>query len=188
MRDRKSMSASSVVLRSVLRWEPYDIAAPARTGDPTVSTHRVTYSDRLKVFLGRGEALDSFLRPLRRLDGFHRYSVNMTRLAEPMRPADIDPAISSAPGREYLQCTGSADALTVEMRTAVNGTPHRFTVGLPGDRIGTPAVEVPVPVGLPTPRVYPDEVFTAEQAAEIFTAYFETDAVPPHLQLRETDA
>ncbi|MBF6226261.1 hypothetical protein IU470_14270 [Nocardia abscessus] len=70
-----------------------------------MSTHRVTYSDRLKVFLGRGEALDSFLRPLRRLDGFHRYSANTTRLAEPMRPADIDPAISSAPDRESRQCT-----------------------------------------------------------------------------------
>lgn len=186
MRDRKSISASSVTLLSVLR--PHGLATPARTGDPTVTTHRVTYSDRLKVFVGPGETIDSFLRPLRRLDGFHRYSVNMTRLAEPMRPADIDPAISSAPGQEYLQCTGSADALTLEMRTSVGGTPQRFALGLSGERIGPPDVDVPVPVGVPAPRVYPDELFTAEQAAEIFTAYFETDAVPSHLQLRSTDA
>ncbi len=186
MRNRKSISASSVSLLSVFRHRPHGIAA--RPGDPAVTTHRVTYSDRLRVFLGPDEAIDSFLRPLGRLDGFHRYSVNMTRLAEPMRPADIGPAISSAPGREYLQCTGSADALTLEVRTAVDGRPHRFTVGLRGARLGLPEVDVPVPACVPTPRVYPDELFTAEQAAEIFTAYFETDAVPSHLQLRETDA
>jgi hypothetical protein len=188
MRDRKSMSASSVSLLSVLRRPRHGAAAPARMGDPAVTTHRVTYSDRLRVFLRPDEPIDSFLRPLDRLDGFHRYSVNMTRLAEPMRPADIDPAISSAPGREYLQCTGSADALTLEVRTTVEGMPHRFTVGLPGQRHGLPRVDVPVPACVPTPRVYPDEVFTAEQAAEIFTAYFETGAVPSQLQLRETDA
>ncbi|MEU7633118.1 hypothetical protein AB0C34_24605 [Nocardia sp. NPDC049220] len=146
----------------------------------------MTYSDRLKVFLGPDETLDNFLRPLRRLDGLHRYSVNMTRLAVPMRPTDISPAISSAPGRNYLQCTGAADALAIELRVTIGSTARQFVVGLPGDRIGVPGLDMPVPAGVPAPVIYPDEVFTAEQAAEIFTAYFETGAVQPYLQLRET--
>ncbi|MGK8522316.1 hypothetical protein ACRS6B_12505 [Nocardia asteroides] len=78
---------------SVLRREPHGIAAPSPVGDPAVSTRRVTYGDRSRVFPGPGET--NFPRPLRGLDGFHP-SVHMPRLAEPMRPADIDPLTSAS--------------------------------------------------------------------------------------------
>ncbi|WP_327109960.1 hypothetical protein OHB12_19165 [Nocardia sp. NBC_01730] len=188
MRVRGSISESSVSTLPPLRRDQLDPDPALRATDPALITHRVTYSDRLKVFLGAGETVDSFLRPLRRLDGYHRYSVNMTRLAAAMRPADISPVISSAPGRNYLQCTGSAGALAIELRSTVDAAPRQFAVGLPGDRIGAPSIDVPVPAGVPAPLIYPDELFTAEQAAEIFTAYFETGDVPPYLQLRETTA
>lgn len=162
-------------------------SAAVDAADPIVTTHRVTYSDRLKLFIGAGETIDNFLRPLRRLDGHHRYSVQLTCLPAPMRSADISPAISSAPGQNYLRCTGSADALVLELRTVVDGVAHQCTVGRDTDHDGEPGICVQVPESMPAPWIYPDEVFTAEDAAEVFAGYFHTGTVPPGLALRETD-
>ncbi|WP_227996523.1 hypothetical protein [Nocardia australiensis] len=156
---------------------------PLAQAEPIVTTHRVTYSNRLKVFIGPDETVGNFLRPLCRLDGYHRFSVNMTRLSAPVAATDITSAISSAPGPSSVQCTGSAEALVIEVQTAVEGLARRFTAGLPGSRSGEP--NVCIPDGTDFLRVYPDEVFTAEQAAEIFATYFETDDIPAGLQLRE---
>ncbi|MEU7140199.1 hypothetical protein ABZ942_12175 [Nocardia sp. NPDC046473] len=161
--------------------------ATVDAADPIITTHRVTYSDRLKLFIGAGETIDNFLRPLRRLDGHHRYSVQLTCLPAPMRSADISPAISSAPGQNYLRCTGSADALFIELRSVVDGVAHLCTVGRAVDHDGEPEICVQVPESMPAPWIYPDEVFTAEDAAEVFAGYFHTGTVPPGLALRETD-
>ncbi|MFD6158902.1 hypothetical protein ACFWF7_00315 [Nocardia sp. NPDC060256] len=161
-------------------------SATVDAADPIITTHRVTYSDRLKLFIGAGETIDNFLRPLRRLDGHHRYSVQLTCLPAPMRSADISPAVSSAPGQNYLRCTGSADALFIELRTVVDGIAHLSTVGRTVDHDGEPGICVPVPESMPAPWIYPDEVFTAEDAAEVFAGYFHTGTVPPGLALRET--
>ncbi|WP_433658846.1 hypothetical protein ACQPW1_42175 [Nocardia sp. CA-128927] len=180
-----SMAASSAPTVRTARPQPAQ-SATVDAADPIITTHRVTYSDRLKLFIGAGETIDNFLRPLRRLDGHHRYSVQLTRLPAPMRSADISPAISSAPGQNYLLCTGSADALVVELRTVVDGVAHRSTVGRSADHTGEPDICVQVPESMPAPWIYPDEVFTAEDAAEIFAVYFRTGTVPPGLALRET--
>lgn len=150
--------------------------------DPMLTTHRVTYSDRLKVFIGPHERLLSFLRPLRRLDGRQRYSVNLTRLPAPMRANEITTAISTAPGANFVQCIGSADALAIEFRQAIDGVSQQFIVGLPGSRVGVPNVFIPhADRDL---RVYPDEVFTADQAADLVTTYFHTGDLPHGLRLR----
>ncbi|WP_280491257.1 hypothetical protein [Nocardia asiatica] len=49
MRDRQSMSASSVSFRSALRREQHGIATPARTGAPAATTHRVTVAPHLQL-------------------------------------------------------------------------------------------------------------------------------------------
>jgi hypothetical protein len=151
--------------------------------EPVTTTHRVTYSDRLKVFIGPGDSVANFLRPLRRLDGYHSYAVNLTRLPSPIPAADITTTISSAPGTNYVECTGSADVLAIELRTTIGGTPRRYLLGLPGTRVGSPGVDIPNGPGVL--RVHPDEVFDAEHAAEIFTTYFCTADIPPGFQLRE---
>ncbi|PXX68828.1 hypothetical protein DFR70_102514 [Nocardia tenerifensis] len=163
---------------------------PARSGvvdaaEPIRATHRVTYSDRLKLFIGADEAIDNFLRPLRRLDGHHRYSIQLTRLPAPLRSADITPAISSAPGRDYLRCIGSADTLVVELHTVADGTPRRSVVGRAERRDGEPSICVQVPEGMAAPWIHPAEAFAAEEAAEIFAAYFRTGTIPSGLVLRE---
>lgn len=38
-----------------------------------------------------------------------------------------------------MQCAGSAEALTIEVRTLdADGTPHQYTVGKPGEQTGDP--------------------------------------------------
>ncbi|MFI9509228.1 hypothetical protein [Nocardia sp. NPDC052566] len=158
---------------------------------PVISTHRVTYSDRLKVFIGPAEAVHNFLRPLRRLDGHDRYSVCMTRLPAPMHARDIPASVSAERGSDYLHCMGSADALVIELRETVDGHTRQAVVGRKSvtdrDNSYDAAAELLISIqrGLRELVVHPDEVFTAEEAADIFAAYYRTGEVPDDLHLRE---
>ncbi|MGM7649142.1 hypothetical protein ACSVDM_29875 [Nocardia sp. JW2] len=152
-------------------------------GEVVVTTHRVTYSDRLKVFIGPHEDVDSFLRPLRRMDGHQRFALDLTVLPEPMPATEVTASVSAARGDLALRCTGSADAMTLQLRTTVDHLPRRYTLGFPGSRLGLPTVYVPH--GDDDTYVYPEEVFTAEYAAQIFHEFFHQGAVPAGLQHRE---
>ncbi|MDV7243460.1 MULTISPECIES: hypothetical protein [Rhodococcus] len=87
----------------------------------------------------------------------------------------------------YLQCAGSANALSIELRQKAAGAYHLYTVGRPGVRRGKPGVAIPFQHGNRTLQVYPDEVFVAEEAAEIFHRYFKTGEVDTRYLLREID-
>ncbi|GGK47530.1 hypothetical protein [Nocardia camponoti] len=151
--------------------------------DSILTTHRVTYSDRLKVFIGPHEDVDSFLRPLRRMDGRQRYALDLTVLPEPMAATEVTTTISAARGDFALRCVGSADAMTIQLRMIVDHLVRRFTLGHTGSRLGLPTVYVPH--GDDDTYVYPEEVFTAESAAKIFGEFFRTGALPGQLQQRE---
>ncbi|RJO80376.1 hypothetical protein D5S18_00170 [Nocardia panacis] len=160
------------------------------TGDlpsdtPMITTHRVTYSDRLKVFIGPSETVQNFLRPLRRLDGHDRYSLCMTRLPAPMRSRDIPTTPITDRGTDYLHCMGSVDGLILELRTTVDGHPYQCLLGSGSLHSDAPTVHICAEPGQRPVEVYPDEVFTAEQAAEIFTTYYRTGEVPLDLTRRE---
>ncbi|MFE6919522.1 hypothetical protein ACFVAV_00605 [Nocardia sp. NPDC057663] len=160
---------------------PFD--AEQAAAEVIVATHRVTYSDRLKVFIGPNEDVDSFLRPLRRMDGHQRYALDLTVLPEPMPATEVTSTVSTARGDLALQCAGSADAMTLQLRTTVDHVTRRYTLGFPGNRLGLPTVYVPH--GDDDTYVYPGEVFTAEHAAEIFRGFFQDGTVPGGLQHRE---
>ena len=88
----------------------------------------------------------------------------------------------------YIQCAGSAEALTVELRVVdASGVAHQYVIGKAvGDQAGDPSEVIPWDEGRRSTRVYPNEVFTADEAADIFYAYFLTDTIPttyPHRQL-----
>ncbi|MFD3702743.1 hypothetical protein ACFWUP_06305 [Nocardia sp. NPDC058658] len=161
----------------------FPVETEPTTGDVIVTTHRVTYSDRLKVFIGPHEDVDSFLRPLRRMDGHQRYALDLTVLPEPVPATEVTTTVSSARGDLALGCAGSADAMTLQLRTTVDHVTRRFTLGLPGGRLGLPTVYLPH--GDEDTYVYPEEVFTADSAVEIFRDFFHGGAVPTGLQLRE---
>ncbi|MGY0501362.1 hypothetical protein ACWZHB_22985 [Nocardia sp. FBN12] len=159
------------------------VDAESTIGDVIVTTHRVTYSDRLKVFIGPHEDVDSFLRPMRRMDGHQRYALDLTVLPEPVPATEVTTTVSSARGDLALGCAGSADAMTLQLRTTVDHVTRRFTLGLPGGRLGLPTVYLPH--GNEDTYVYPEEVFTADSAVEIFRDFFRSGVVPIGLQRRE---
>ena len=90
---------------------------------------------------------------------------------------------------EYLQCAGSVEAMTIEVRIVDDeGEGHQYVVGKPTETArGEPTVVIPRENGKHSDTVYPHEAFTADEAAEIFYAYFLTDRVPEQYQLRELD-
>ena len=87
----------------------------------------------------------------------------------------------------YIQCAGSAEALTVELRVVdASGVAHQYVIGKPGDpQAGDPSEVIPWDDGRRSTRVYPNEVFTADEAADIFYAYFLTDTIPTTYHHRE---
>ncbi|PKI91512.1 hypothetical protein CW368_06190 [Actinomycetales bacterium SN12] len=90
---------------------------------------------------------------------------------------------------EFLQCAGTAGALTIEVRYVdPDGQAHQYVVGRPGGDPSTGPTEVIFwEDGNFSTTVYPHEVFTADEAAEVFYAYFLTDKVAQPYVLRELD-
>lgn len=90
---------------------------------------------------------------------------------------------------EYLQSAGSAEAMTVEIRVRdEGGVARQYTVGRPGEQpAGAPTEVIHWDDGRHSTTVYPHEVFTADEAADVFSAYFQTDRVPESCTLRELD-
>lgn len=163
---------------------PYPVLdTEQRAGEVVVATHRMTYSDRLKVFIGPHEDVDSFLRPLRRMDGHQRYALDLTVLSEPMPATEVTAAVSAARGDLALRCTGSAEAMTLRLRTTIDHVTRHYTLGSPGSRLGLPTVYLTHGDG--DTYVYPDEVFTADQAVQIFHDFFHEGMVSSDLQRRE---
>jgi hypothetical protein len=90
---------------------------------------------------------------------------------------------------EYIQCAGTAERLTIEVRYVdPDGTAHHYTVGRPGgDLSSDPTEAIQWEGGRYSTTVYPNEVFTADEAAVIFYTYFLTDKVAQPYTLREID-
>lgn len=103
-----------------------------------------------------------------------------------MEPDDV-PQSSYVRGN-YIQCAGSTEAMTVEVRVM---KPDKSYVHYVVAR--EPVVDLDEWVtitwdnGNPSLfecRLHPEEVFTGEQAAAVFRDYIERDALPPTHLLR----
>lgn len=152
-----------------------------------IPTHRKTSSGRLQVFFGPQGTVEDFRRPLRVLNGDKNFSLNLSALPTPKWSDEVTEADEVAMGLQYLQCAGSADALTLEIRKLVAGVPRLYTIGRPGDYTGEPTIEIPFQHRNRTLRVYSAEVFTADEAADIFFDYYRTGAISSEFHLREID-
>jgi hypothetical protein len=139
----------------------------------------------------RGPLLDTF-RPypdqlrfsLNRMNGASFWAYGLWRAPEGSDLLEDIPLSD-----EYVQSAGSAQAMTVEVRVLdENGAAHQFTIGKPGERPGGPPTHViHWDDGRHSTTVYVNEVFTADEAAEVFSAYSQTDEVPDSYTLRELD-
>lgn len=122
----------------------------------------------------------SALRRLTRMDGSSFFAYSLWHYPDDVHFYDVDKDAID----EYLQCAGSAGAMTVEMRVAdPDGGFEQFTLGK-GPAEGDP---VAVPWQNHVVEVYPAEVFTAEEAQPIFEQYFRTGTVPEGLYRRSLD-
>lgn len=88
---------------------------------------------------------------------------------------------------EYIQSAGTATAMTVEIRVLdAEKTAHQYVVGKPGqEQTGEPTEVIRWEQN--STKIYPHEVFTADEAAEVFYAYYLTNRVPESYVLREID-
>lgn len=143
--------------------------------------------------IGRSHTqLDNIVRPYRDqigrvlglMDGTKRWAYSLWRAPEGVDFWDVDKNPDL-----FLQAAGSASAMTVEVKYRCDDGEYRlFTVGKPGGGYsGEPSVAIPVSGGKHSTMVYPCEVFTAEEATDVFYAYFQTDRVPDQYPLREVD-
>lgn len=86
----------------------------------------------------------------------------------------------------FLQAAGTAGAMTIEWRRMEqDGTERLYTIGHGEPREGEPHVTIDFLDGTAHALVYPDEVFDADEAGEIFVHYFHTLTVPDRYALRE---
>ncbi len=86
---------------------------------------------------------------------------------------------------DYLQCAGTAERLTVELRTThPDGTHTHWTLGR-ATPTGTPSE--PIHWNDNTTTVHPEEVWTAEQAGPLFEQYATHRTIPDDVHRRELD-
>jgi hypothetical protein len=146
--------------------------------------HVVTDSDKLKLeIIEPIDSARSLLHSLLiRLNGAERYSAVLWAMPPGKRLEEVDEATEAT---EYLQCAGSSEAMTVEIRTGVGDEAKQYVVGRSETYSGEPDADIPWNGYIST--VYPDEVFNAEEATELFAYYLEHAAVPPDYSLRCLD-
>jgi hypothetical protein len=126
------------------------------------------------------EARDLLRNTLARIDGKARYSLVLWAMPAGKRLNELN---EHTDARQYIQCAGSATAMTVELRTEEDGKGHQYVVGrLPGPRLKEPQVRIPWDKFEAV--VYEDEIFTAEEAFELFGSYLETGTIPAKFALR----
>ena len=123
---------------------------------------------------------DDFAQILRRVDGHKLYSLILWKLPE---GKTLDQTDAFEDANEYMQCAGSTDRMTVEVRRIGGGRVEHYVVGhaLNGsdlDRRETILWDSAETI------VAPNEVFKAAEAAALFEAYYETGWVPSRYLLR----
>jgi hypothetical protein len=127
----------------------------------------------------RGEA-DDIRATLHRLDGIKGYSLLLWKLPPGKTLYDVSP---DEDAQEYIQCAGSADRMTVEVRRLNGDNYEHFVVGRApnGQDHGK---EETIHWDDVNTVVAPNEVFSADEAADIFLSYYRTGSVPSSYVLR----
>ena len=119
---------------------------------------------------------------LNRMDGSSIWAISLWRV-----PQGANLRHSIPLSEEYIQCAGTAEAMTVEVRVVSGDTAARqYVVGKPSaDNAGEPSEIIRWDEDRSSTKVCPNEVFTADEAADVFHAYFLSDDVPSTYSLRE---
>lgn len=131
-----------------------------------------------------GSYIDQIRYALVDLDGHSSWGYSIWRA-----PLDADLLEDIPESDEYIQCAGSSDALTIEVRTLDSmGVAHQYAVGKADPKPGEAPTEIiRWDEGRHSTTVFPSEVFTADEAVEVFYGYFLNNQVAESYTLRELD-
>ena len=119
------------------------------------------------------------------LEGYKRYALVVWALPEGADHVDDVPHDSVALSN-YMQCGGSTQAMTVEVRvTQEDGSYEHYVVAR--KPVADPDAWTTITYNNTPLQVHPEEGFTGEQAAPVFRAYIEGGVIPPRELLRTLD-
>jgi hypothetical protein len=121
---------------------------------------------------------------LRRMDGERLFSLLLWRLPRGLEFVDSNPTKNAD---EYLQCAGSADRMTLEVRRREGAGFAQYCIGRGPSLRATSASLVQISWAGHEVTVAPEEVFTAGEAESVFTEYFVSGKIPADCNLRLLD-
>ncbi|WP_156876582.1 hypothetical protein [Microbacterium luticocti] len=112
----------------------------------------------------------------------HRSWMTFARVPEGIFP---DQAGTSWSPTVFLQAAGTAEAMTVEWRKlGDDGKVRLYTLGRGGPRDDEPTIPIHFNDGEAVTYVYPDEVYDATEAGDIFVDYYHHETLTDHYALR----
>jgi hypothetical protein len=151
----------------------------------------VSNGGKQKMIEHRIDAPWQFGQLLSRFDGIQRSALTVSKVPEGRYYEDLSDDEKTAMSESYIQAAGSAQAMSVELRFLIDGVHRLFVIGRPGPRYGEPAVEIPFFGGKHSLTVYSEEVFTADDAAQLFFEWAtngDIDHTKHHLREFDLDA
>ena len=117
---------------------------------------------------------DDIAPRLGRMDGKRFFAMLLWKMPPGKGLEDVDPWEGST---EYIQCAGSAERMTVEVRRIAGGKAEQYVIGRPPTG-GNSASEETIHWDGHDTTVHANEVFTADEAAKLFLSYYRTGWVP----------
>ncbi|MGK2853895.1 MAG: hypothetical protein ACSLE3_07280 [Microbacteriaceae bacterium] len=151
-----------------------------------VATHVMQFSSGWASTKGSGSSRLQFVSPLRQLNGVERWFV--TFYALPAGRSYDDVRYEETP--EYIQAGGRAERLMLDIRKCGDNQwgadAVRYVIGHALDE--HLPLDVPIELTRGPEFVSAAEVFEAEEAADIFYAYYQTGDIPPGYVLRPVEA
>ncbi|CDO08067.1 MULTISPECIES: hypothetical protein [Mycolicibacterium] len=148
-------------------------------------THVVTYDGGTQTAeISARKDISAFLNPLRHFNGKDQWALGLapipagTTYGEMLQAGELS--------TEYIQAAGLPDAMTVEIRKPGGyewgATWVRYTIGRPHS--GTEPFDVPIRLAHSVKLISRSQVFDADEAAELFFAYYKTGDIPVGYELQ----
>lgn len=150
------------------------------------ATHAITMNGRISGELKHpsDSPEEVIQKRLLLLDGIGRYSLSLWRLPEGVPFDRVDQG--SWP-TEYIQCAGSKDRLTVEIRRLEAGVHQQYVVGAAVTPVAPSGPREVLKWDSFQTSVYENEIFDAGRASIVFVEYFNNGDVPASYSLRPCD-
>lgn len=151
-------------------------------------THLITYDGGVLVSeIGAGRDISTFSTPLSNFNGDDQWSLGLAPIPPGRTYSEM--AKTGELSTRYLQAAGHPDTLTIEIRKpgghqwGVDSV--RYTVG--HLHTGTEPLDVPIQLARGVKLISRSQVFAADEAAELFFAYYTTGDIPNRYALQPVE-